>query len=242
MTLKQIKTLSFAFVLTALTGCSAVHTSVSKSELTTETKMTESIFLDPVASDKRTVFVQIRNTSDKSDFLIEQQVKTNLMSRGYQVVQEPEKANYWLQANILKVVKDDGNYGKDAFRTSSDGALAGAAVGSTMGSGDGKIATALAGATIGLLVNASVQDVYFTVVTDIQISARIQAGNTVNVEEKSTISQGSSTTTTSSYEKQSDMKQYRTRIVSMANKANLEYVEAAPQLKDGLAKSIAGIF
>jgi hypothetical protein len=37
-------------------------------------------------------------------------------------------------------------------------------------------------------------------------------------------------------------KKYRTRVVSTANKVNLEYEEAAPALTQGLAKSLSGLF
>ena len=39
-----------------------------------------------------------------------------------------------------------------------------------------------------------------------------------------------------------DWKRYRTRIMSTDNRANLDFEDAAPQLVDGLTRSIAGIF
>lgn len=39
-----------------------------------------------------------------------------------------------------------------------------------------------------------------------------------------------------------DVKKYRTRIVSTATKANLEYEEAAPPLTEGLIRSVSGLF
>jgi hypothetical protein len=38
------------------------------------------------------------------------------------------------------------------------------------------------------------------------------------------------------------MNKYRTRVVSTANKANLQYEEAATELTNGLARSISGLF
>jgi hypothetical protein len=38
------------------------------------------------------------------------------------------------------------------------------------------------------------------------------------------------------------MNKYRTRVVSTANKANLQYEEAAVELTNGLARSISGLF
>jgi hypothetical protein len=39
-----------------------------------------------------------------------------------------------------------------------------------------------------------------------------------------------------------DVKKYRTRVVSTANKVNLAYEEAAPQLTQGLIRSVSGLF
>lgn len=38
------------------------------------------------------------------------------------------------------------------------------------------------------------------------------------------------------------MKTYQTRVVSSANKVNLEWVEAAPALRTGLTRAISGMF
>jgi hypothetical protein len=38
------------------------------------------------------------------------------------------------------------------------------------------------------------------------------------------------------------MNKYRTRVVSTANKVNLQYEEAAADLTNGLTRSIAGLF
>ena len=39
-----------------------------------------------------------------------------------------------------------------------------------------------------------------------------------------------------------DAKRYRTRIVSTANQANLDWPQAEPELVAGLTRSIGGIF
>jgi hypothetical protein len=40
----------------------------------------------------------------------------------------------------------------------------------------------------------------------------------------------------------SEWKRYRTRLLSTANQANLDFEDAAPALTEGLARVIAGIF
>ena len=53
-----------------LNGCSAIDKSIKHGTLDVQTRMSETVFLDPVADDKKTVILQIRNTSDKKDLEI----------------------------------------------------------------------------------------------------------------------------------------------------------------------------
>jgi hypothetical protein len=69
--ISNILTLAGVMVfIVVLSGCAAVHTSIAKKDLDVQTKMSDTIFLDPVGLDKRIIFVDIRNTSDKSNFNI----------------------------------------------------------------------------------------------------------------------------------------------------------------------------
>jgi hypothetical protein len=56
------------------------------------------------------------------------------------------------------------------------------------------------------------------------------------------LSQGSSTSTTQSYNQTSNWLKYRTRIVSVANKVNLDFKDAKPELQAQIAKQVSGIF
>ncbi|WP_341666017.1 complement resistance protein TraT [Vibrio sp.] len=68
--------------------------------------MSETVWLDPVGDDKRTIFVQVRNTTDKDIDIIDALSK-KLTNKGYRVIQDPKKAHYWIQTNILKLDKMD---------------------------------------------------------------------------------------------------------------------------------------
>jgi hypothetical protein len=54
--------------------------------------------------------------------------------------------------------------------------------------------------------------------------------------------QGNSGGSEVSYDEESSYKTYQTRIGSSANKVNLAFEEALPELKKGLITSIAGLF
>jgi hypothetical protein len=229
----------------ALSGCGALHTAVAKRNLDVQTKMSSSIFLDPVEPEQRTIFVDIRNTSDKPEFDIKPQVVQSLQARGYQVIDSPKRANYWLQANVLQVGRSnarDTNSALAAGPGMAGGAVTGYAIHrATGGSSGGATAGAIVGgAIVGTVVDAMVEDVYYSVITDIQIMERFSG--VVSESSQHQLIQGDSGSTTSSYQRQSDMRKYQPRVASFANQANLKWPEAEPELTQGLVRALAGLF
>ena len=101
--LKRITLVTIAAL--TLSGCAATHVAISKRDLDVQTKMSDTVFLDPVGADKRTIFLQIRNTSDKPDLSVHEQIAAALQAKGYTLLQDPDAAHYILQANILQVGK-----------------------------------------------------------------------------------------------------------------------------------------
>ncbi|WP_018690929.1 complement resistance protein TraT [Algicola sagamiensis] len=227
--------------LTFVQGCSALHTAVDKRELDVQTKMSKSIFLDPVRPELRTVFVQIRNTSDKPGIRVRQQVIESVQSQGYRITDNPEEAYYWLQANILKIGKTDLRDSEDSVSRGFGGAIAGGAIGSQVGDGKGQVAAAVVGAAIGVMTDAMVDDTLYTMITDIQISEKAKNGVIVTQDSQADLNVGTTNTVKQYSTEKTDRKKYQTRIVSTANQANLEYQDAEPLLIKGLIQSIGGI-
>ena len=101
----------------------------------------------------------------------------------------------------------------------------------------------IAGGIAGFIFDALVTDDLFTMVTDIQIRERAREGELVYQAEDTDASQGTATRTTqTSHADDVKWKIYRTRVVSVANKANLDFEKAKPHLQAGLVRSIGGIF
>ena len=97
--MKYSKKILILPVLFLFMGCHAMHTAVTKGDLEVETKMSETIFLDPVAPKDQVVFVQVRNTSNNPGFdNMASQIKTNIQQKGYRITDDPTKAHYILQA------------------------------------------------------------------------------------------------------------------------------------------------
>ena len=80
-------------------------------------------------------------------------------------------------------------------------------------------------------------------ITDLQIRERPLAGETVTQKQSAALSAGSSTNMTQqSSGVKVKWKTYRTRIISTAEKMNLDFKEARPALEDQLVRSISGVF
>jgi outer membrane lipoprotein SlyB len=230
-----------------LAGCAATSTAIGKRNLDVETKMTETIFLDPVPPAERTVYVQVRNTSDKPDFDIEPAVKSSVESRGYKVIDDPTQAHYLLQANVLQVGLTNASSADKTFAggygSTILGGAAGAGVGRVIGNDPAVIiGGALAGAAASAVADAYVRDVTYSIISDVQVSERAPTGVIVTETDHQDLSQGTSGSRVLSSTETSDWKRYRTRIMSKANKANLTFDEASPDLVAGLTRSIANIF
>lgn len=234
--------------LALLTGCGATHTAINKRKLDVQTKMSSTVFLDPMNSDKKTVYLQIRNTSDKSELDLEHPIAALMATKGYTRVMAPEQAQILLQTNVLQVGRSDLRAADHALHQGFGAALGGAAAGAAVGSlvsrdnGKGAVAGGLVGASVATVTDAMIQDVVYVVIADVQISERV--GNSVTVKEKtrSRLKQGAHGVREVTSTEKIEWKRYQTRVVSTANKVNLKFKEAAPELIQGLTRSITGVF
>lgn len=234
--------LLLASLLIVLAGCAATTTAIRYGDLDVQTKMSNTIFLDPVAPAQRTVFVQIRNTTDKQ-LNIEPQIKGAIASRGYRITEDPSKAHYILQANVLQVGRTDKSALEQSQMAGFGGVVLGTGVGAVLG-GDqavtGGVIGGLAGGAIEAISGSAVKVVWYSMITDIQLAERIKGA--VSQQFKSQLKSGTSSTTTQTFADTTNMKKYQTRIVSSARKTNLEFQEALPHLEQGLINSIGGVF
>lgn len=188
-----------------LSGCAAFGI-ILTTPLKVESRMGETIFLEPSAPDKKVIYVEVRNTSDRDNFDLEKPIKAALKKRGYRVTENPHEAHYRLQANVLQVSETDQTAVDAALDKGFGGPPWPPGLDAAAGGWGGYIRRVTEFVT-GLFV----KKVMFMVVTDIQL-----------VDTKN--------------------KQYRTRVVSTATKANLEYKDAAQDLTNGLTSALSGLF
>lgn len=231
------------FSLVLLASCSTTMSAIEHAKLETSAKMSNTIFLNPAPQADKTVFVQMKNTSDVPIHL-QQLVEQKLISKGYKIItDDPYKAYYWVQANVLYMGKEKRSLTPEAALAGGyGGALLGAA---TMGNGNGRYATGVAGALVGsaagALIGAAIHvDTYIGVV-DIQIKERVPQGS-VSTTTNSNLKQGIGTAVKSTYKTNSNYQAYRTRIAATATRTNINMKEAVPAIENKLSSEIAGIF
>lgn len=228
-----------------LTGCSEAGMMMTNSEVSSTTKMSDTIFLDPAEPHERVVFVDIKNTTDNPNLNINELVKNRIAAKGYKITNSPKQAHYLIQANILQA----GKYNKEktdallrgGYGSAIEGGLIGAGIGTLINRRDSAIGGAVAGAALGYAANMLVKDVMYGTVVDVQISEKAAAGVRVTERHDSNLKQGLSSSKIQRSNETTKWKRYRTRVISVANKVNLTQEQATPYLASGIAQSISGI-
>lgn len=220
-----------------------MSTAIKKRNLEVKTQMSETIWLDP--SNEKTVYLQIKNTSDKDMGTLQGKIAHDVQAKGYIIVSSPDDAYYWIQANVLKADKMDL---RDAQRFLSQG-YEGAALGAALGAGitaynsnssGAALGVGLAAGLIGMAADAMIEDVNYSMITDVQISEKTKTS--VTTDNIAALRQGTSGAKIQTSIEKGNQHRYQTRVVSNANKVNLKFEEAKPILEEQLAKSIANIF
>lgn len=242
------KRISYAVAMSAvavLTGCAATQTAIEHGHLETTTKLSETVFLNPVSDSEKTVFVSVKNTSDQ-DISVETALKSSFKAHGYKVVSAPYRAHYLLQANVLKVGKMSVSASQSAlgggFGSALAGGVAGTALGAMTHNTNAMIGGGIAGGLVGLAADSLVKDVNYSMITDVQISERAGKGIKVREEHRASLKQGSSSSLNQVSTTDSQFQRYRVRIISNADKVNLAFKDAVPALKAGLVKALVGMF
>lgn len=238
-------------LLSLLPACAATGTAVAERELDVQTRMSDTIFLDPGPPGARTLFLEVKNTSDKPELDIERRVGRLLAAKGYTLTDDPAEARYLLQANVLQAGRSARTAAELAYRKGFGSPVSGAIVGGAAGYGAGYagaddtlavLGGALLGAAAATLADSYVQRVDYALITDVQISERAPSGVIVTETERIDLPAGAGGARTQTSSRTAAWKRYRTRIVSTAEQVNLDWPDAAPALVAGLSRSIAGIF
>ena len=244
-----LKTFSVLLIGAVLTGCAATQVALSKKDLDVQTRTSTAIFVDPVAKEKRTIYLDIKSGVMEFDrrqfkqFVKEQFTQFN--DNGYQIIDDPETAQFQMVAYVLNLEKASPTAAEQALGKGYMGGavLAGAAVGGVAThSAGGVVGGAVVGGATEFISGSLVKDVTYMLVCDIQIKEKAAKGVIVRKDSQidTKISDaGSSRQTTSEV---GNKKEYRTRIVTTANKVNLKIEDAQDLMFKKTAYAMAGFF
>ncbi|MGB1263687.1 MAG: complement resistance protein TraT [Cognaticolwellia sp.] len=243
---KFIKVSLVGLIITTLASCSAIHTSVSKRDLDVQTKLSTSIFVDPVPADKRKIYLEVRSAVmefDRNAF--RKSISHQLVNsgNGYTLTDDPEKSQYRMSIFVRNLEKTTPQAAATALSAGFQGVGIGAAAAAATGSSyRGAAAAGLAVGLASTVANAFVQDVMYLLVADIQIKERARKGVIVRRDSKVNSKISDDGATTQTYSEATNLKEYRTRVVTTANKANLELEEAQPLMFDKTAYAMSAFF
>lgn len=246
---RHAKLLAATALALALGGCAATQTMIAKKDLDVQARTSTAIFVDPVPKDRRTIYVDVKSGVMEFDrrrfkqFVVEQFTVAN--DNGYRVVDDPDQAQFLMVVYVLNLEKASPTAAQVALNQGyqggaiAAGAIVGAAATQTWaGAGVGGVV----GGAAELIAGAAVKDVTYMLVSDVQIQEKAPKGVLVRKDTRidTKVSDVGAARQTSS--EVSTRKEYRTRIVTTANKANLELAEAQDLMFKKTAYAMAGFF
>jgi hypothetical protein len=246
-----IRLLLVGALVAIIAGCAAVETSIAKRNLDVQTRISTAIFVDAVKRDKRVVYVDIRSgvmEFDRNAFRQAVVAEFANNGNGYRITDDPDAAQFQMNIFVTKLEKASPTAADVALSKGYGGDVAvGAALGATMGSNRrGSASSTVGGGIIGALgttaANAFVQDVTYMLVADVQIKEKTREGVIVRKDTKISAKVSDAGTSTQRASEATNRKEYRTRIVTTANKANLKLEEAQPLMFQKTAYAMSSFF
>jgi hypothetical protein len=232
-----------------LAGCAASSTYLSHKDLDVQSKTSTAIFVDPVAKNQRTIYLDVKSGVMEFDrrafkqFVKEQFTQFN--DNGYQIVDDPDKAQFLMVAYVLNLEKASPTAAEEALGKGYMGGavLAGAAVGGLpTQSVYGAIGGGVVGGALEFVTGNMVKDVTYMLVCDVQIEEKAAKGVIVRKDTQIDAKVSDAGSSRQSASEATNKKEYRTRIVTTANKVNLKLVDAQELMFKKTAYALAGFF
>lgn len=255
-----MKTLIAIGCLILLSGCAAAKLSLAKRNLDVQTRTSNAIFLQPLSNidtKRPTLYLEVRSGVMEFDRAIFRQSVQEELTRnesGYELTDDPNAADFHMLASISNLEKADPT----AAQLALEEGYGGATVLDTFLSAanhmsyhnhhhDHKdffamLAAAIVIGTVEAAVNSAVKDVYYILISDVEVSENSHDGAhvTTTTRLEQAVSDGGTAVSTT---KEVDQRiKYRTRIVTTANQANLKLDQARESMFLQTAYAIAGIF
>jgi len=196
-----------------MTACGA-HQGRYYKPLEARTKVSTTLFLEPVTQDKKSVYVQVNNISGSQDLGLQEALMASLRSKGYHLVNAPDQAHYWLQATVLQVGEVDWQAAEKALE-----------------SGFGSMVKRSS------LEDPLIKKPVVSLIVDAQISERQGLSNQVKPKPRSRVKSRETQEVLST--QTVHWRRYQTRLLSSIDPSA---TKATPKLVSGLTRAITGVF
>lgn len=238
-------------IIGVLGGCAATQVALSKKNLDVQARTSTAIFVDPVSPAKRTIYLDVKSgvmEFDRRKFkeFVKQQFAEN-NDNHYQIIDDPEQAQFQMIVYVLNLEKTSPTAAEQALHQGyMGGAVAtGAVVGAVSNDSSpfrGAAVGGLVGGAAEFISGSLVKDITYMLVSDIQIKEKAAQGVIVRKDSKVDAKISDSGSSQQTVSEASNKKEYRTRIVTTANKVNLKLEEAEELMFKKAAYAMAGFF
>jgi len=237
---------SFAYLLS---GCAATKVALSHKNLEVQTRTSTAVFVDPVPRERRTIYLDVKSGVMEFDrrafkqFVKEQFTQYN--DNGYQIIDDPDKAQFQMIAYVLNLEKTNPTAAEEALNQGyMGGAVAAGAIAGGVGTNSykGALVGGAAGGAAEFISGSLVHDVTYMLVCDVQIKEKAAKGVIVRKDTQVEAKVSDAGTSQQTVSEVSNKKEYRTRIVTTANKVNLKLPDAQEEMFKKTAYAMAGFF
>ena len=225
-----------------ITNCTKkASKAIDSRNLSTNIKMSDSIFLEPVTPEKQIIWFRLRSSAgqDQLDIsVIKDDFLKRLKNKKYTITNNPHEAQFRLDANILymDLVSDS---------LTADGAILGGFGGALSRNGDLKstAATGAVGAAVGAAVGTLIRVNNYALIVDLQVSEKIKGSVQTRITAKS--ASGGETGGLNKMQqvnKAENFLHHRARLAATATQTNLELKEAVDVLSQKVSSALSGLF
>jgi len=216
-----------------LNGCAAMRMKMRYGTLQSQTKLSESIFLELRSDLPPTVYLAETSSAD-STITVRPALERQLAALGYELVDAPDSATYVMQVNHRQFVEvelsEDQTLGDALSSAFTAGFGVGIAADIAGAGGDVVAGAGLAAGAVGFIVDANTKHIAHLLSTDVRLTESLPGYDSLAAP-RAGVENAQSIT--------GQVRYHETELVSGASKVNLELKESLPAILEGTGQTLA---
>ncbi len=224
-----------AVVLGCITlgGCAAMRMNMRYGTLESQTKLSESIFLELRSDLPPTVYLTETSSAD-STISVRPELERQLAAMGYVLVDAPDSATYVMQVNHRQFIEvelsEDQTLGDALSSAFTAGFGVGIAADVAGAGGDVAAGAGLAAGAVGFVLDANTKHIAHLLTTDVRLTETVPGCDGV-----AALREGVENVECAALQ----LRSHETELVSGASKVNLEQRESLPAILEGTSQTLA---